>query len=158
MKNLAVASRSRARILARRFGARPLELESLADSIAEFDIVVAAAASELPLIGKGMIERAIKRRKHRPMLIVDLAVPRNVESEVGKLDDVFLCTIDRLGEMQPNRGAHANPPSPKPKPLLTPMWKNSANGSKPAPAPRWFPPVRARADSVRQRELRNRPR
>jgi glutamyl-tRNA reductase len=65
----------------------------------EFDIVVSCTASTLPIIGLGMIERAIKQRKHRPMFLVDLAVPRDIEREVAELDDAFLYTVDDLGEL-----------------------------------------------------------
>jgi glutamyl-tRNA reductase len=61
--------------------------------------VVACTASPLPLIGKGLVESALKARKHRPMLMFDLAVPRDIESEVSKLDDVFLYTVDDLGRI-----------------------------------------------------------
>ena len=63
----------------------------------EFDIVVSCTASSLPIIGLGAVERAIKARRHRPMFMVDLAVPRDIEPEVGRLDDVFLYTVDDLG-------------------------------------------------------------
>ena len=56
-------------------------------------------ASQLPIIGKGLVESALKARRHRPMLMIDLAVPRDVEAEVGELDDVFLYTVDDLGKI-----------------------------------------------------------
>jgi len=65
----------------------------------EFDIVVSCTASSLPIIGLGMIERALKQRKHRPMFLVDLAVPRDIEREVSALDDAYLYTVDDLGEL-----------------------------------------------------------
>jgi glutamyl-tRNA reductase len=65
----------------------------------EFDIVVSCTASTLPIIGLGMIERAIRQRKHRPMFLVDLAVPRDIEREVADLPDAFLYTVDDLGEL-----------------------------------------------------------
>ena len=65
--------------------------------MAEFDIVLTGTASTLPILGKGLIERALKVRKRRPMFIVDFAVPRDVEAEVDSLEDVFLYTIDDLG-------------------------------------------------------------
>ncbi len=65
----------------------------------EFDVVVSCTASTLPIIGLGMMERALKQRKHRPMFLVDLAVPRDIEHEVSKLDDAFLYTVDDLGEL-----------------------------------------------------------
>jgi glutamyl-tRNA reductase len=89
----------RARELAERLGGQAVSLNDLADIIAGQDIVVTSTASPLPIIGKGMIERALKARRHRPMLIIDLAVPRDVEAEVGRMDDVFLYTVDDLGKL-----------------------------------------------------------
>jgi glutamyl-tRNA reductase len=67
--------------------------------LAEYDIVVSCTASPLPILGKGMIERCIKARRHRPMLMIDLAVPRDIEAEAEELDDVFLYTVDDLGKI-----------------------------------------------------------
>ncbi len=74
-----------------------IRLQELGERLHEFDIVVSCTASSLPIIGLGAVERAVKRRKHRPIMMVDLAVPRDVEPEVGRLDDVFLYTVDDLG-------------------------------------------------------------
>ena len=63
------------------------------------DVVVAATASSIPIVGKGMTERALKKRKHRPMFMVDIAVPRDIEPEVGSLADVYLYTIDDLEQV-----------------------------------------------------------
>ena len=65
----------------------------------EADIIVTSTASTLPILGKGAIEAALKKRKHRPMFILDLAVPRDVESEVGQLKDAYLYTVDDLKNM-----------------------------------------------------------
>ena len=94
-----VANRTLARgeAFAERFSASAISLADLPGRIAEFDIVVTGTASTLPIIGKGLIERALKARKRRPMFIVDFAVPRDVEREVASLRDVFLYTIDDLG-------------------------------------------------------------
>jgi glutamyl-tRNA reductase len=89
----------RAQHLAERFRGRAISLNDLPSQLAVHDIIVSCTASMLPIIGKGLIESALRARKHRPLLIVDLAVPRDVESEVGALDDVFLCTVDDLGRM-----------------------------------------------------------
>jgi glutamyl-tRNA reductase len=89
----------RAQVLATRFGAQAVSLNDLSEVIAAHDIVVTSTASPLPIIGKGMVERALKRRRHRPMLMVDLAVPRDVESEVAAMDDVFLYSVDDLGKV-----------------------------------------------------------
>ena len=67
--------------------------------LAEADIVISSTASHLPILGKGAVERAIKIRKHQPILMVDIAVPRDIEEEVGELDDVYLYTVDDLQEI-----------------------------------------------------------
>ncbi|HYF57705.1 MAG TPA: glutamyl-tRNA reductase, partial [Burkholderiaceae bacterium] len=93
-KRVAVANRSveRAERLAQRFGARALRLAELPDTLAEHDIVVSCTASSLPIIGLGMVERALKARRRKPIFMIDLAVPRDIEPEVARLDDVFLYT------------------------------------------------------------------
>jgi len=98
-KTLTIANRTmeRGELLAHRFSGRTIRLADLPDQLAKFDIVVSCTASSLPIIGLGMVERAIKARRHKPMFMVDLAVPRDIETEVGRLDDVFLYTVDDLG-------------------------------------------------------------
>ena len=98
---IVVANRTVARgeEFASRFGGQAVALAELPARIHEFDIVVTATASSLPLLGKGLIESALKARKRRPMFIVDFAVPRDVETEVGELADVFLYSIDDLGKI-----------------------------------------------------------
>jgi glutamyl-tRNA reductase len=100
-RRLTVANRTlaRAEALAQRFGGDTLPLEEIGARLGDYDIVVSCTASPLPIIGLGMIERALKARRHRPMVMVDLAIPRDIEAEVGALDDVFLYTIDDLGEI-----------------------------------------------------------
>jgi glutamyl-tRNA reductase len=85
--------------LAQRYGGEAMALAELPEAIAQYDIVVTCTASQLPIIGKGLVERALKTRRRRPMLVVDLAVPRDVEREVASLDDVFLYTVDDLGKV-----------------------------------------------------------
>ena len=89
----------RAQHLAERFRGRAISLNDVPSQLAAHDIVVSCTASMLPIIGKGLVESALRARKHRPLLIIDLAVPRDVETEVGALDDVFLYTVDDLGRM-----------------------------------------------------------
>lgn len=98
-KSLTIANRTleRGELLAHRFNGRAIRLADLTEQLAHFDIVVSSTASSLPIIGLGMVERAVKARRHKPMFMVDLAVPRDIESEVGRLDDVFLYTVDDLG-------------------------------------------------------------
>jgi glutamyl-tRNA reductase len=98
-ESLTIANRTleRGEILAHRFNGRAIRLADLPEQLATFDIVISSTASSLPIIGLGLVERAIKARRHKPMFMVDLAVPRDIESEIGRLDDVFLYTVDDLG-------------------------------------------------------------
>jgi len=100
-KRIVIANRTleRGEKLATRFGGEAMRLADLPARLAEFDIVVSCTASTLPLIGLGAVERALKARKHRPMFMVDLAVPRDVEPEVKKLEDVYLYTVDDLAHV-----------------------------------------------------------
>jgi glutamyl-tRNA reductase len=100
-RRLTFANRTleRARALADRFLGRAITLNDLPSQLATHDIIVSSTASTLPIIGKGLTESALRARKHRPMLMFDLAVPRDIEGEVGALDDVFLYTVDDLGKI-----------------------------------------------------------
>jgi glutamyl-tRNA reductase len=82
--------------LAAHFGGQVMRLSDLPDRLNEFDAVVSCTASTLPIIGLGAVERALKRRRHRPMFMVDLAVPRDIEPEVKDLQDIYLYTVDDL--------------------------------------------------------------
>ena len=97
-KGMAVANRTleRGEKLASRFGAQAISLSDLTARLHEFDAVVSCTASSLPLIGLGAVERALKLRRHKPIFMVDLAVPRDIEPEVAQLDDVYLYTVDDL--------------------------------------------------------------
>jgi glutamyl-tRNA reductase len=100
-RRISVANRTieRAQKLAQRFGGSTLKLADLPETLAEHDIVVSCTASSLPIIGLGMVERALKTRRHRPIFMIDLAVPRDIEPEVARLDDIFLYTVDDLGRL-----------------------------------------------------------
>jgi glutamyl-tRNA reductase len=100
-KSITVANRTleRGAQLAARVQADAITLNELPERLAQFDIIVTSTASSLPILGKGMLERAIKARRHAPMFIVDLAVPRDVEPEAAELDDVFLYCIDDLANI-----------------------------------------------------------
>ena len=100
-KTITVANRTleRGAELASRVHADAITLNELPERLAGFDIIVTSTASSLPILGKGMLERAIKARRHAPVFIVDLAVPRDVEAEVAELDDVFLYSVDDLANI-----------------------------------------------------------
>jgi glutamyl-tRNA reductase len=86
----------KAHALAAQFNGYAIALSELPEHLAEADIVIASTASQLPILGKGRVESALKKRKHKPMFMVDLAVPRDIEAEVGDLRDVYLYTVDDL--------------------------------------------------------------
>ena len=100
-RRMVIANRTleRARPLAERFGATTMALADLPQQLENFDVVISCTASSLPIIGLGMVERSVRQRRHRPVLMIDLAVPRDIEDEVSRLDDVFLYTVDDLREV-----------------------------------------------------------
>lgn len=100
IRELVIANRTLARAeeLAGDVGGKAIVLEELPTWLKDADILISSTASPLPLLGKGMVEKALKQRRHRPMFMVDVAVPRDIEPEVGELDDVYLYTVDDLHE------------------------------------------------------------
>ena len=101
IRQMTVANRTRERaeLLAGPLGGRAVTLNEIPDALVEADIVISSTAAPLPILGKGMVERALKKRRHRPIFMVDIAVPRDIEPEVGELSDVFLYTVDDLEEV-----------------------------------------------------------
>jgi glutamyl-tRNA reductase len=97
-RGMAIANRTleRGERLAGRFGASVMQLSELPARLHEFDAIISCTASTLPIIGLGAVERALKQRRRRPMFMVDLAVPRDIEPEVKALEDVYLYTVDDL--------------------------------------------------------------
>jgi len=98
---MVIANRTieRAHNLASEFNAYAISLPDIPSHLAEADIVISSTASPLPILGKGSVESALKKRKHRPILMIDIAVPRDIETEVGELDDVYLYTVDDMQEI-----------------------------------------------------------
>jgi glutamyl-tRNA reductase len=101
VRKIIVANRTveRAQVLARQFGAEAIALSDMPDRLVEADIIISSTASQLPILGKGAVERALKKRKHRPMFMVDIAVPRDIEPEVSEFNDVYLYTVDDLQDV-----------------------------------------------------------
>ncbi|MFO7604455.1 MAG: glutamyl-tRNA reductase [Gammaproteobacteria bacterium] len=101
IRKMIVANRTveRAEVLAKQFGAEAIALGDMPERLVEADIVISSTASQLPILGKGAVERALKKRKHRPMFMVDIAVPRDIEPEVGEFNDVYLYTVDDLHDV-----------------------------------------------------------
>jgi glutamyl-tRNA reductase len=100
-RTITIANRTleRGRELAARFAAEAITLNEMPDRLPDFDIIVTCTASTLPILGKGLLERVGKARKHAPVFIVDLGVPRDVEPEAARLNDVFLYTVDDLSSI-----------------------------------------------------------
>ena len=101
VKKVVIANRTlgRAREVAQKFAAEAVMLAEIPEQLLDADIVITSTASQLPILGKGAVEQAIKVRKHRPILMVDIAVPRDIEAQVGELRDIYLYTVDDLREI-----------------------------------------------------------
>lgn len=99
--HMIVANRTleRAQLVANRYQAEAISLAEMPARLSDADIVISSTASQLPILGKGAVERALKLRRHRPMFMVDIAVPRDIEAEVAELNDVYLYTIDDLKQV-----------------------------------------------------------
>jgi len=96
--NLIIANRSveNATRLAEELGGKGVSLQQIGEYLPDADIVISSTAAPVPVIGKGTVERALKKRKHKPVFMVDIAVPRDIEAEVAELDDIYLYTVDDL--------------------------------------------------------------
>ncbi len=105
-RSLTIANRTleRGEVLAARLKGEAMRLSDLPERLHEFDVVISCTASSLPLIGLGAVERALKARKRRPIFMVDLAVPRDIEPEVARLSDVYLYTVDDLSALVQTAG------------------------------------------------------
>ena len=101
LRRIIIANRTleRSQQLAAELNAYAVTLSDIPEHLEDVDMIVSATASPLPILGKGAIESAIRKRKHRPIFIVDIAVPRDVEPEAGELEDVYLYTVDDLQEV-----------------------------------------------------------
>jgi glutamyl-tRNA reductase len=110
-----------------------MRLSDMPNRLHEFDAVISCTASTLPIIGLGAVERALKARRHRPMFMVDLAVPRDIEPEVAQLSDVYLYTVDDLSALVQTASESARPRWPRPKPSSTPACRALRTGWTSAP-------------------------
>ena len=101
LAHIGIANRTlaNAEVLAAKYGAEAMQLSDISSRLAEFDIVIASTGSTLPVVGKGAVEAAIKQRRRKPIFMVDIAVPRDIEAEVGSLPDVYLYSIDDLTQI-----------------------------------------------------------
>ena len=118
--NITIANRTldRGLALSEKLGAEVCVLGDLPEVLPRVDIVVSSTASQLPIIGKGQVETALRKRRHKPMLFVDIAVPRDVEPEVAELQDVYLYTVDDLREIVDQNMAQRETEADKAKLIL----------------------------------------
>ena len=101
VKKIIFANRTieNAQPIAIKYGGEAISLKSLSENLHRADIVISSTAAPIPIIGKGLIETVLQQRKHLPMLLIDLAIPRDIEPEANQLEDVFLYTIDDLQQI-----------------------------------------------------------
>ena len=101
VKDMIFANRTleNAQPIAINHNAEAIALKSLSENLHRADIVISSTAAPIPIIGKGLIETVLLQRKHQPMLLIDLAIPRDIEPEVNQLEDVFLYTVDDLQQI-----------------------------------------------------------
>ena len=154
-KSITVANRTleRAEALAHRLHAHPMKLGDLPEGLARFDIIVSSTASSLPIIGLGMVERAIKTRRRKPMFIVDLAVPRDVEPEVARLDDVYVHTVDDLGRIVQSGNESRQAAVAQAEAIIESGVRDFEEWIKARRSVPVIQDLRLRADALRRREL-----
>jgi glutamyl-tRNA reductase len=154
-KSITVANRTveRAEVLAHRLHGQPMKLGDLPDALSRFDIIVSSTASSLPIIGLGMVERAIKSRRRKPMFIVDLAVPRDVEPEVARLDDVYVHTVDDLGRIVQAGNETRQAAVAQAEAIIESGVRDFEEWVKARRAVPVIQDLRVRADALRRREL-----
>jgi glutamyl-tRNA reductase len=154
-KVMTVANRTLARgqLLADKIGGEAILLTEIPDRFHEYDIVVSCTASQLPMIGLGMVEKAIKLRRHRPMFMVDLAVPRDIETEVAELDDVFLYTVDDLAQVVTEGLSNRQEAAMNAETIVIARVQNFMDWFKKRNAVPTIKAIRDQADAIRQAEL-----
>ncbi len=159
-KSVTVANRTleRGQDLAEKISALGIKSEAillhdLPGRLAEFDIVITSTASQLPIVGLGMVERAVKARRHRPMFMVDLAVPRDIEPEVAQLDDVFLYTVDDLAQVVSDGIVNRQEAAVNAEQIVAARVESFMHWLKKRDAVPTIKAIRDQAESMRQTEL-----
>jgi glutamyl-tRNA reductase len=154
-KSMMVANRTieRGNALAEKIGGSAILLNDLPERFAEFDIVITSTASQLPIVGLGMVESAIKARRHRPIFMVDLAVPRDIEAEVAELDDVFLYTVDDLAQVVTDGMANRQEAAVDAEIIVTARVEHFMQWMKKRDAVPTIKALRDQAEITRQNEL-----
>ncbi len=155
VEQMVVANRTlqRAQELAKNFGARAVLLSDIPEELVHADIIIASTASQLPILGKGAVERALKLRKHKPMYMVDIAVPRDIEPQVGNLDDVYLYSVDDLKQVIDENIKSRQGAALEAETLIEQGVENLAREFRALEAVGTLKAYRERAESIRDTEL-----
>ncbi|MDZ7747747.1 MAG: glutamyl-tRNA reductase [Halofilum sp. (in: g-proteobacteria)] len=155
VRELVVANRDpqRAIQVSAPFGGHGIGLARLPEVLHEADIVISSTASTLPLLGKGAVEQALRRRRHRPMFMVDIAVPRDIEPEIGRLDDVFLYTVDDLRDVIEENMEHRRSAATEAEQIIDTRAEEFVAWQRSLGAVDTIKEFRAQADAIRQRTL-----
>ncbi len=155
VKKIVVANRTlgRARELAEQYGAEAVLLSEIPEQLVNADIVISSTASQLPILGKGAVEHALKLRKHRPILMVDIAVPRDIELQVGELNDIYLYSVDDLTDIVDENRRSRESEARKADVIIDAGVDNHLQMLKSQNAVSTLKAYRSRAESLRDDEL-----
>ncbi len=151
VKNMIVANRTvkNAKKIASLYGAQSISLKNFSSVIHQADIIISSTAASVPIIGKGLIETALKLRKHKPMFMLDIAVPRDIEPEVARLDDVFLYTIDDLEQVVNDNIGSRQREKIMAEEIIKGQNKNFANWLKTLPSEQIIQSYRSNANTIK---------
>ena len=155
VKDIVIANRTlhNAEQLAAELSGRAATLNDLPEHLAETDIVISSTASELPIIGKGMAERALKARRHKPIFMVDLAVPRDIEPEVNDLRDIYLYSIDDLQQIIAQNVSNRNEAAAQAEVIIERAVTDYGREDKSRMVTETLVKFRQRHDAIKQQEL-----
>ena len=152
VNNIIVANRTleNAQKIASIYGAQSISLKQFSSVIHQADIIISSTAASVPVIGKGLIESALKRRKHKPMFMLDIAIPRDIEPEVAQLDDVFLYTIDDLEQVVSDNIDNRQREKTMAEEIIKEQNKNFENWLKSLPSEQVVQSYRSGANSIKE--------
>lgn len=155
ISRITVANRTleRAKRLADAFGAKAILLGDIPEVLAQCDIVISSTASQLPILGKGTVERALKKRRHAPMFFVDIAVPRDIEVEVNELPDAYLYSVDDLQSVVADNMASRQNAAAEADALIEQAVQQFQMKQKERQAGRHIRALRAHVETLASREL-----
>lgn len=155
VKQMTVANRTimRAQAIAGEWQANVITLNEIPDVLPDVDLVISSTASPLPILGKGMVERALRQRKYKPMLLIDIAVPRDIEEEVGELSDAYLYTVDDLQNIVEENQRHREQAARHAEQIVLEEREQFMGWFKGLSAQSLVRTYRQKADEIRQEQL-----